>query len=62
MPEYSFVCPQCGAHFERHLSVNQDRTHLKCPNGHSGVRRVYTAPQITFKGSGFYVTEHKHGK
>ena len=59
MPEYSFVCQECGAHFDRHLDFNQSRANLVCPNGHHQIRRVYTAPQINFKGSGFYVTDSK---
>ncbi len=59
MPEYSFICQTCGAHFNQHLNFNADRTHLTCPNGHHNVRRIYNAPQVTFKGSGFYATDSK---
>ena len=59
MPEYSFICQKCGVHFNQHLDFNADRTHLTCPNGHTSVQRIYTAPQVTFKGSGFYATDRK---
>ncbi len=62
MPDYSFICQQCGAHFTQHLSFNADRQHLSCPNGHKSVQRIYSAPQVTFKGSGFYVTDTKKSK
>ena len=62
MPEYSFICQKCGAHFNQHLAFNADRTHLSCPNGHNSVQRIYTAPQVTFKGNGFYVTDSKKEK
>jgi len=59
MPEYSFICQQCGAHFKQHLAFNADRSHLSCPSGHQRVQRIYTAPQVTFKGNGFYITDSK---
>lgn len=59
MPAYSFICQKCGAQFEEHLSFNAKRTRLVCPNGHHSVRRIYTAPQVIFKGTGFYVTDSK---
>jgi putative FmdB family regulatory protein len=59
MPVYSFVCPTCGAHFEEKVSF-QDNNHLvACPQGHTGVQRVFSTPSIIFKGSGFYVTDHR---
>jgi putative FmdB family regulatory protein len=62
MPDYSFICQKCGAHFNEHLSFNSDRSQLTCPNGHHSVQRIYTPPQVTFKGSGFYVTDSKKEK
>ncbi len=59
MPDYSFVCEECGAHFTKHLGFNQNRSNLVCPNGHHHIQREYTAPQVNFKGSGFYVTDSK---
>lgn len=59
MPDYTFVCQQCGTQFEEHLSFNANRARLSCPNGHKNVRRVYTTPQIIFHGNGYYVTDHK---
>jgi putative FmdB family regulatory protein len=59
MPEYSFHCPQCGTKFDQHLDISSDRSHIRCPNGHPNVQRRYTAPQVSFKGSGFYITDSK---
>ncbi|HKJ28118.1 MAG TPA: FmdB family zinc ribbon protein [Anaerolineales bacterium] len=59
MPEYSFQCPQCGATFNRQMSISADHSHASCPNCHKNAHRHYTAPGITFKGSGFYVTDSK---
>jgi putative FmdB family regulatory protein len=59
MPVYNFVCPTCGARFEERLSFSESTSAVICPNGHSNVQRVFTAPTIVFKGSGFYVTDHR---
>lgn len=59
MPVYNFVCPTCGTHFEERLSFKDDAHAVVCPHGHNGVRRVFSAPSIVFKGSGFYVTDHR---
>jgi putative FmdB family regulatory protein len=59
MPEYSFHCPECGATFTQNLDFSEDHSHAMCPNGHPNARRRYTAPSITFKGSGFYITDSK---
>jgi len=59
MPVYSFVCPVCGSHFEERLSFQADTHSILCPNGHDGVRRVFSAPSVVFKGSGFYVTDSR---
>ncbi len=58
MPVYRFFCPVCEAYFEKRLSFQSDQRAVVCPNGHKGVRRVFTPPTIIFKGSGFYVTDH----
>lgn len=59
MPIYNFVCPTCGARFEERLSFQDNTSKVSCPHGHSGVQRVFSAPSIVFKGSGFYVTDHR---
>jgi len=32
---------------------------VTCPNGHPQIHRVYSAPAIIFKGSGFYVSDSR---
>jgi len=59
MPRYEFACPTCGQTFEKVLSFAEDQSGIRCPAGHQGVRRIYSAPPIMFKGSGFYVTDHR---
>lgn len=59
MPVYSFVCPVCGDHFDQKLSFRDDAHNVSCPRGHAPARRVFSAPTVVYKGSGFYVTDHR---
>ena len=59
MPAYNFVCPVCGERFEQRLSYRDDLQQVACPNGHQGVRKIFSAPSVVFKGPGFYVTDHR---
>jgi|YelNatPaOPRAMG01_1025707.scaffolds.fasta_scaffold24557_3 putative FmdB family regulatory protein len=59
MPVYEFVCSTCGAHFEKWISFRQNGDEVTCPNGHKQVARVYSAPAVVFKGSGWYSTDHR---
>lgn len=61
MPVYEFSCPSCGQTFEKSLPMSADLKQVRCPSGHPHVRRVYSAPPVMFKGSGFYVTDHRSG-
>lgn len=59
MPVYNYVCTECGAHFEQWHSFNDADLPAVCPNGHALTRKLLTAPTIVYKGSGFYVTDHR---
>jgi len=59
MPTYTFKCDVCGVVFDKWLSFNDDQSQVRCPNGHDQVHRVYYAPAVVFKGSGFYVTDNR---
>lgn len=59
MPVYHFVCPTCGERFEERLSFQENNRGVSCPHGHSGAQRIFSVPSIVFKGSGFYVTDHR---
>ena len=59
MPVYVFTCQTCGRKFEQWLSFKEDPGKITCPQGHATVRRVYSAPAVVYKGSGFYVTDHR---
>jgi|WetSurMetagenome_2_1015567.scaffolds.fasta_scaffold111891_2 putative FmdB family regulatory protein len=60
MPVYEYSCSVCGKRFETHFSFDEDRKNIHCPSGHTQVRRIYNSVPIVFKGSGFYVTDHKN--
>ena len=63
MPTYTYQCDDCGTVFNKHLSFNDDPNHVTCPkNGSKHVHRIYSAPPVVFKGSGFYVTDHSASK
>jgi putative FmdB family regulatory protein len=59
MPRYEFSCPVCGQNFERNLPMGASQSGIRCPAGHPNARRVYSATPVVFKGSGFYVTDHR---
>jgi putative FmdB family regulatory protein len=61
MTVYEFSCPTCGLSFEKAMPMNADRSGVRCPAGHRHVRRIYSAPSVVFKGSGFYATDHPAG-
>jgi len=59
MPVYSFICSECGTHFEQRRSFQESNGSVTCPNGHHNVRREFSVPSVVFKGSGFYSTDHR---
>ena len=73
MPTYEYRCRTCDAHFEVQQSFSEDSL-TRCPiaaseqsplacvaPGEGEVRKVFSAPSITFKGDGFYKTDSRSG-
>lgn len=62
MPTYEYECPKCASRFDQRRSFT-DESPVKCPKCKVQSRRVFSPVPIIFKGSGFYVTDHKgnHG-
>ena len=58
MPLYAYKCDECGVTFERRQSFH-DEPLSKCPECDGRVHRVPQPVGIVFKGSGFYVTDHR---
>lgn len=59
MPVYNYVCSECGSNFERFLSFKDADQAVGCPNGHMHTRKMLSVPTVVFKGSGFYVNDHR---
>lgn len=59
MPIYEYQCDTCGVQFEQRRSF-ADVDLPPCPNGHRAVHRIYSAPGIVFKGSGWYITDSRN--
>ena len=59
MQMYLFKCKECGAVFEKPFRMTDEKKNIVCPNGHRDVQRLYTVPNVIFKGPGFYVNDSK---
>lgn len=57
MPTYTYRCDNCGHEFDRYQSF-QDQPLKVCPECRKHtLHKVYQAAGVSFKGSGFYVTD-----
>lgn len=56
MPRYEFRCEECLAYQETqiHFEVGPE-----CPVCYRTMKRVWSAPGVQFKGSGFYKTDNQ---
>ncbi|MCS6964410.1 FmdB family zinc ribbon protein [Thermoflexus sp.] len=61
MPVYEYECPVCGIRFEKQQRF-ADPPLETCPEGHPGVRRVFSPAGIIFKGDGWYITESRKSR
>jgi len=58
MPIYEYECESCRIRFER-LQHFKDDPVKECPECGAPVRRVIQPVGIIFKGTGFYITDHR---
>jgi putative FmdB family regulatory protein len=59
MPTYQYACPDCGLEFEKVQKFTDDAI-KKCPKcSKRHVYRVVSKVAVTFKGSGWYITDSK---
>ncbi len=58
MPLYEYECRKCGVRFERRQSFTDEPVRT-CPECGGLVQRLVQPVGIVFKGSGFYVTDHR---
>jgi putative FmdB family regulatory protein len=58
MPKYEYACRSCSDHIEVVQSFADDPL-TECPQCGGVLRKVFSAPGIAFKGSGFYRTDNR---
>jgi putative FmdB family regulatory protein len=59
MPTYEYRCKRCGHHFEKFQSI-RDHPEKICPLCQGEVERLIgIGGGIIFKGSGFYISDHR---
>src|SRR5829696_6036970 len=58
MPTYQYRCRDCGEDLEVVQSFTDDAL-TECPACKGNLRKVFAAPGIAFKGSGFYKTDSR---
>ena len=61
MPLYEYQCEKCGARVEVIQRVS-DKPYSHCPKCGGDMRKLFSAPAIQFKGSGFYKTDYASSK
>src|SRR4051794_35118753 len=57
MPLYEYQCQQCGKRTEV-LQRFEDPPPAACPACGGDLKKLFSAPAVQFKGSGFYVTDY----
>lgn len=57
MPTYSYECSK-GHHFDLKLSFHESSASAECPTCRASARRLFHAPPVIYKGSGFYTTDY----
>ncbi|HUT67442.1 MAG TPA: FmdB family zinc ribbon protein [Dehalococcoidales bacterium] len=58
MPIYEYECGKCSHRFDVKQGFH-DKPEAECPQCREIARRVFHPTPIIFKGSGFYVTDHR---
>ena len=62
MPSYTYHCENCEHEFEKYQTFSEEPLHI-CPEClEEALRKVYKPALVLFKGSGYYVTDHKSAK
>lgn len=59
MPDYAYKCERCGYTTDVHRSMHENEIAPFCGDCCQQMIRVWSAPEITFKGSGFYKTDNR---
>ncbi len=57
MPLYEYECQSCGERVEI-IQKMSDPPYEHCPKCGGSMKKLFSAPAIQFKGSGFYKTDY----
>lgn len=57
MPNYDFLCETCGHEFQKILPMGTNKTPCLLCSG--SAKKQISAPNIAFRGSGFYVNDSR---
>jgi putative FmdB family regulatory protein len=57
VPLYEYQCEKCGQRVEIIQRVS-DKPYSHCPKCGGDMKKLFSAPAIQFKGSGFYKTDY----
>jgi putative FmdB family regulatory protein len=60
LPTYEYACTACGHRLDAVQKFTDDALTV-CPECGGSLRKVYAAPGIVLKGSGFYKTDSRSG-
>jgi putative FmdB family regulatory protein len=60
MPTYEYRCKDCSHELEAQQSFSDDPL-TTCPTCGGTLRKKFSSPGISFKGSGFYKTDSRSG-
>ena len=59
MPTYEYLCENCGHEFEAFQTMSEPPVE-RCPVCNGKVKRIISGGAgLIFKGSGFYITDHR---
>ena len=58
MPLYEYLCDSCGHRFES-IQKFSDPPIDRCPKCGGAVRKLQSAPEFQFKGSGWYINDSR---
>jgi putative FmdB family regulatory protein len=61
MPLYEYQCTQCGERVEV-IQRLSDPPYSHCPKCSGDMKKLFSAPAIQFKGSGWYKTDYASSK
>lgn len=61
MPNYYYQCPKCEAKQTETYSIEVSLPNPSCPSCQTIMKRLYSPPAVTFKGTGWGRDPKKNG-